>query len=83
MKYILPLVILLVIGTSACKNKAAAISRSQMKAKTDSLVGVKMQEVTAQAMEDLDRRMSIEVKAKTDSLVAICMGTADTTAKLQ
>ncbi len=74
MKYRLAL-ITLVLATSivSCKNKTEAISRSQMKAKVDSLVGIKMQEINTQAMEDLDRRMAIEVKAKTDSLVQICM----------
>jgi hypothetical protein len=74
MKYKLAIIALVIASTTACKNKTEAISRSQMKAKTDSLVAVKMQEINAQAMEDLDRRMSIEVKAKTDSLVMLCTG---------
>ena len=73
MKYRLALITLVLAGTVSCKNKTEAISRSQMKAKVDSLVAIKLQEINAQAMEDLDRRMAIEVKAKTDSLVQICM----------
>lgn len=74
MKYRLALITLVLAGAVSCKNKTEAISRSQMNAKVDSLVAIKLQEVNAQAMEDLDRRMAIEVKAKTDSLVQICTG---------
>ncbi len=73
MKHRLAFITLVLAGMVSCKNKTEAISRSQMKAKVDSLVAIKLQEINAQAMEDLDRRMAIEVKAKTDSLVQICM----------
>lgn len=79
MKYNLALIALAIAGTTACKNKTQAISQSEMKARVDSLVAIKMQEINIQAMEDLDRRMAIEVKAKADSLVQICKGITDTT----
>lgn len=55
---------------AACKSKDEAITRSQEQAKVDSMVALKVEEVNRLAMEDLDRRMSIEVKAKADSIVA-------------
>ena len=57
----------------ACKNKEEGFTQSEIDAKVDSLVGLKMEEINRLAMEDLDRRMSIEVKAKADSIVAASM----------
>ena len=73
---------LIVLG--ACKNdKQKALTESMMHAKTDSIVGVKMQELNQQSMEDLDHRMAIEVKAKADSIVAAKTGKTDTNNKKQ
>ncbi len=58
-----------VVLLGACKMKNEAMTRSQIQAKVDSLVGIRMNEINQQAMEDLDRRMAIEVKAKADSIV--------------
>lgn len=55
---------------TACAQKEKAISQSEIQAKVDSIVGTKIGEINRQAMEDLDRRMTIEVKAKADSIVA-------------
>lgn len=54
---------------AACSDKQKELSETEVKAKVDSLVGVKMEELNRQSMEDLDRRLSIEVKAKADSIV--------------
>ena len=58
------------LAFTACTQKEKAISQSEVEAKVDSIVGTKIGEINRQAMEDLDRRMTIEVKAKADSIVA-------------
>jgi uncharacterized protein YcfL len=68
MKYTLTIAAIALILVS-CGGKQQGIKNSERKAKIDSMVAERMQEVNTQAMEDLDRRMSIEVKAKTDSIV--------------
>jgi hypothetical protein len=73
MKYILYAAAAIVF-ISSCKTKNEGITRSEINAKIDSLVGVRVVEVNQQAMEDLDRRMAIEVKAKADSIVAATLG---------
>ncbi|MCD6063636.1 MAG: hypothetical protein K0R82_1547 [Flavipsychrobacter sp.] len=67
------------VTLACCKAKKKAITQSRIDAKVDSLVAIKMEEINMQAMEDLDRRMSIEVKAKADSIVQAAL--ADSTAK--
>jgi len=57
------------IVCAGCKAKVQAISDSQKHAKVDSIVGTHLDELNRMAMEDLDRRKSIEVKAKADSIV--------------
>jgi len=65
---------------ASCKDRQRALTETQIKAKVDSLVGIKVQELATQSAEDLDRRMSIEVKAKADSIVqARLSGTTATT----
>ncbi|PZF74779.1 hypothetical protein [Taibaiella soli] len=68
---------------TACSDKQKELSETEVKAKVDSLVGVKMEELNRQSMEDLDRRLSIEVKAKADSILAARMNRVpvDTSAK--
>lgn len=61
--------LLAVAAFSSCKEHETAITQSQINAKVDSLIGIKIEELNRQAMEDLDRRKSIEVKAKADSIV--------------
>jgi hypothetical protein len=64
-----------ILTLGACQNKEQALTQSEIDAKVDSLVGLKMEEINRQAMEDLDRRMAIEVKAKADSIVQARMQT--------
>lgn len=68
---------------AACSDKQKELSETEIKAKVDSLVGVKMEELNRQSMEDLDRRLSIEVKAKADSILQARMNhtSKDTAAK--
>ena len=54
---------------ASCGNKEKQMSDSERQARVDSLVGIRLEEINRQAMEDRDRRMSIEVKAKADSIV--------------
>lgn len=74
-----------VLGTAlftACKDKNEELSPSAIQARVDSLVGVRMEELNRQAMDDLDRRMSIEIKAKADSIVAAAMAAAPDTSPI-
>lgn len=55
---------------ASCQNNAApAMDEATMQNKVDSTVGEKLDELTMQANEDLDRRMAIEVKPKADSII--------------
>jgi hypothetical protein len=55
---------------AACSTQEGKkMSQNEINAKVDSIVGTRIEELNNQAMEDLDRRMSIEVKAKADSIV--------------
>jgi len=77
-------VICLGILLSACiDDKKRSLTESAIHAKVDSIVGAKMDEVSRQSMEDLDKRMTIEVKAKADSIVAARTGKRDTMKKTQ
>lgn len=60
---------LLGLLASCAKEKEKKMTQSEINAKVDSIVGTRIDELNRQAMEDLDRRKSIEVKAKTDSIV--------------
>jgi len=60
---------LLALLASCAKEKEQKMMQSEINAKVDSIVGTRIDELNRQAMEDLDRRKSIEVKAKTDSIV--------------
>jgi hypothetical protein len=62
-----------IVLLASCASQEHKFSQSEIDAKVDSLVGVKMEEINRQAMEDLDRRMAIEVKAKADSIVEATM----------
>jgi hypothetical protein len=73
MKYIL-FAAAAIVFVSSCKSKNEGITRSEMNAKIDSLVGIRVMEINQQAMEDLDRRKAIEVKVKADSIVAATLG---------
>lgn len=68
--------LLLFAGTAllclnSCQGPALTpMTENEKKAKADSIIGTKIQDLMVQSMEDLDRRKSIEVKAKADSIVA-------------
>lgn len=62
-----------IVLLASCASQEHKYTQSEIDAKVDSLVGVKMEEINKQAMEDLDRRMAIEVKAKADSIVQATM----------
>lgn len=69
MKKTLLILTVAVIGLASCENKQAPMTQNEIDAKVDSIVGVKIEELNTQAMEDFDRRKTIEVKAKADSIV--------------
>ena len=68
----LVLAVMVMAGLASCGSgdKEKAITESQAQAKIDSIYGEKKNEIFMQSMEDLDRRISIEVKPKADSIVA-------------
>ncbi len=56
---------------AACGNNAAPVmDENAIQAKADSIVGTRLEDLNAQATEDLDRRMAIEVKPMADSIIA-------------
>lgn len=59
-----------VLGLSACSEKKATWSQSEVNAKIDSMVGERLSGLSERSMEDLNNRMSIEVKVKVDSILA-------------
>lgn len=63
-----------VLFLASCNSGGEGMSQSEFDAKVDSLVGIKLEEVNRQAMEDRERRIAIEVKAKADSIVAAVTG---------
>lgn len=69
MKNLIP-ILTLAFAISACTTKTEQHSDSYIRAKVDSIVGTRLQEMNAKSMEDLDQRMTIEVKAKADSIIA-------------
>lgn len=68
MKQIVPALALVALIAS-CGSKQQTMSENEVNAKVDSLVGLRIEEISRQAMEDRDRRIAIEVKAKADSIV--------------
>lgn len=69
--------LLLIAGTitllASCQAEQKPMTQNEIDAKVDSLVGIKIEELNRQAMEDFDRRKTIEVKAKADSIVEAYM----------
>ena len=55
---------------SCAGEQPKGMTENEYNVKVDSLVGEKMNDLFMQAMEDRDRRISIEVKPKADSIVA-------------
>lgn len=70
MKPVLKLILMMAIAAFAsCKQKERIMSKAEIKAKADSLIGIRLDELNKQAMEDLEKRQTIEVKTKADSIV--------------
>jgi high-affinity K+ transport system ATPase subunit B len=61
--------IVVILLFASCASKTKNMTESEIKAKADSLVGIRIEELNRQAIEDFDRRKSIEVKIKADSIV--------------
>lgn len=59
------------ISFASCAEKERIWTKKEIAAKVDSTVATKVDALNQEAMEDLDRRKSIEVKAKTDSIVEV------------
>jgi len=69
----LALVVLLGTLLTSCDKKQNTLSRSEINARVDSMVALRLQDISNEAMEDLNRREAIEVKPKADSIVAARM----------
>jgi len=53
----------------SCEQKAeTTMTSNEANVKIDSLIGVRLTDLSTQSSEDLDRRISIEVKPKADSI---------------
>ena len=75
-------VLLSVCLLCACTaKKSVELTDVQIKAKADSIVSTKMDDLNKQAKEDLDNRMAIELRAQTDSIIDARTGKTDTTHK--
>ncbi len=59
---------------ASCSQKENNNTETSIHARADSAIGVQMQEINQRAMDDLEKRMAIEVKAKADSIVAARKG---------
>lgn len=73
-KLLFPAAFAAVLFTSCGNNAAPAMDSNAINAKVDSIVGEKLDELSEEAQQDLDRRMAIEVKPKADSIVAAMTG---------
>jgi len=67
---------ILLMSVVACNTNQQTIQESQRDAIIDSMVALRMEDITKQAAEDLDKRRAIEVKAKADSILTVRNGTA-------
>jgi predicted DNA-binding protein (UPF0251 family) len=69
--------ILLLTGLSACQNKKE-MTGPEVKARVDSLVGLRMKDMNQWAQEDLEQRMTIELRSRTDSIIQARQTPVDT-----
>lgn len=76
MKFSFLPVLFFAITMTSCSQKVNNNDETTIHARADSVVGVRMMETNQQAMEDLEKRMAIEVKAKADSIVVVARGMA-------
>ncbi len=58
------------IWLSACGSKQEGYTENEANAKIDSIVAERIDELNRHYLEDLEKRMAIEVKVKADSIVA-------------
>jgi polyhydroxyalkanoate synthesis regulator phasin len=70
MKQILLYAPMALLVLASCGANQTTLTENQVQAKVDSLVGVRMEELSRHYMEDLEKRIAIEVKVKADSIVA-------------
>jgi len=62
------LIACLILGLTSC-TKELPPSQTFIHAKADSVAAFRLQEISRQAAEDLDQRMTIELKQRVDSMV--------------
>jgi hypothetical protein len=70
MKSLAHLLPVMLLFTTSCNQEEKKFSDTVIHAKADSIVGLRAMELNQQAMDDLEKRMAIEVKAKADSIIA-------------
>ena len=58
---------------TSCSQKTNNNTETSIRARADSIVGTRMDQISQASMEDLEQRKTIEVKAKADSIVAARM----------
>lgn len=63
-------IICLFITATACNTKVKKVSEKEIAARADSIIKNSVPAIDSQAMDDLEKRVTIEVKAKADSIVA-------------
>lgn len=69
MKKLLLVVVSGFVFLVSCQKKQEYLTKEQLEHKSDSLTEIRFKELEAQAAEDLDRRMAIEIKPKVDSIL--------------
>ncbi len=69
------------IGFTACNKQPEPLTKDQIKQKIDSITAMRIKELDAQSMQDLEHRKKIEVKVKADSMVKASIA-ADTLHKI-
>ncbi len=55
---------------SSCGARQQALTESELNARVDSLVAERVEALNQHYMEDLEKRITIEVRVKADSIVA-------------
>ncbi len=68
--FILYAAVLAAAGLTSCGARQQALTESELNARVDSLVAERVEALNQHYMEDLEKRMAIEVKVKADSIVA-------------
>lgn len=68
--FILYAAVMAATGLTSCGARQQALTESELNARVDSLVAERVETLNQHYMEDLEKRMAIEVKVKADSIVA-------------